>query len=48
MQHVSRKDIQKLSEDPISFAMMMDDYQLEDVIAAFVCVLNKRIPDRGG
>ena len=48
MKRTTGKDVLKLAKDPISFAMMMDDYQLEDVIAAFVCVLNKRKPDRGG
>ena len=48
MECVTGKDIQKLAKDPISFAMMMDNHQLEDVIVAFVSVLNKRKPDRGG
>ena len=48
MEYITRKDTQKLAKDPISFAMMMDNYQLEDVIVAFVSVLNKRKPDRGG
>ena len=48
MQCVSRNDAKKLAEDPISFALMMDDIQLQHVIATFVCVLNKRKPDRGG
>ena len=48
MHHVTREDARKLAKDPISFAMMMDNCQLEDVIAAFVTVLNKRKPDRGG
>ena len=48
MECVTRKDTQKLAKDPISFAMMMDNYQLEGVIVAFVSVLNRRKPDRGG
>jgi hypothetical protein len=48
MQCVNRNDAKKLAEDPISFAMMMDESQLEHVIATFVSVLNKRKPDRGG
>ena len=48
MECVTRKDTQKLAKDAISFAMMMDNHQLEDVIVAFVSVLNKRKPDRGG
>ena len=42
MQSVTLNEIKKLSNDPISFAMMMDDSQLENVIVAFVSVLNKR------
>jgi hypothetical protein len=48
MESVTRKDVQKLTEDPISFAMMMNDGQLEVVIVTFVSVLNQRKPDRGG
>ena len=48
MKSISRKEVKKLTEDPLSFAMMMDNSQLEEVIVAFVSVLNKRIPDRGG
>jgi hypothetical protein len=48
MQCVNRNDAKKLAEDPISFAMMMDNSQLEYVIATLVSVLNKRKPDRGG
>jgi hypothetical protein len=48
MKPTTRKEVQKLTCDPISFAMMMDNRQLEDFIAAFVSVLNKRKPDRGG
>ena len=38
----------KLKEDPISFAMMLDDEEIEEVIAAFVSVLNRRKRSRGG
>ena len=48
MECITRKDTQKLAKDPISFAMMMDESELEHVIVAFVSVLNKRKPDRGG
>ena len=48
MQCVNRNDAKKLAEDPISFALMLDDDQLEQVITTFVSVLNKRKPDRGG
>jgi len=48
MHCVNRYDAQKLAEDPISFALMLDDSQLEHVITTFVSVLNQRKPDRGG
>jgi hypothetical protein len=48
MQCVTRNDIRKLTTDPLSFAIMMDNMELEQVIAAFVAVLNKRKPYRGG
>ena len=48
MNCVNRKNVQKLIDDPLSFAMMMDDEQLEHVIVTFISVLNKRRTDRGG
>ena len=48
MNCVNRNKVKKLIEDPLSFAMMMDDEQLEHVIVTFVSVLNKRKTDRGG
>ncbi len=48
MNCVKRINVKKLSEDPLSFAMMMDDEQLEHIIVTFVSVLNKRKTDRGG
>ena len=45
MQCVNRIDAKKLAEDPLSFALMLDDEQLEHVIATFVSVLNKRKPE---
>jgi hypothetical protein len=48
MQTATRNDVEKLAEDPIGFAVMMENRELEDVIVAFVSVLNKRKPDRGG
>jgi hypothetical protein len=43
-----KEEIKHLIEDPTSFAMMMDEEDLQDVIAAFVSVLNQRTKDRGG
>ena len=48
MQSVPGSNVKKLVEDPISFAIMMDNMELEQVIAVFVAVLNKRKPYRGG
>ena len=48
MKCVTRRDIEKLIDDPLIFAMMMDDDQLEHVIVTFVSVINKRKTDRGG
>ena len=48
MNYVNRKNVKKLIEDPLSYAMMMDDEQLEHVIVTFVSVLNKRKTNRGG
>ena len=48
MECVKRKDVETLIKDPLIFAMMMDDSQLEHVIVTFVSVINKRKSDRGG
>ena len=45
MPYLDEKDIKRLTDDPVSFAMLMDDHQLEEIIAAFVSVLNKRNQD---
>ena len=45
---VTRKDVRKLAGEPLSFAMMMNDHELENVIVTFVSVLNRRKLDRGG
>ena len=47
MNHIS-DDVTKLINDPISFAMVMDDDRIEDVIVKFVSVLNRRKRNRGG
>lgn len=47
MKSASREDVQKLVKDPLSFAMMMENGRLEEVITVFVSVLNRRKPDRG-
>jgi hypothetical protein len=49
MHRINRNGAKKLAKDPISFAIMLNDEQLEQVIATFVSVLNKRkTRDRGG
>ena len=48
MKIVTREDVEKLKDAPISFAIMMENAQLEHVIVTFVSVLNKRKLDRGG
>ena len=46
MHSVGRKQVKRLIAEPIDFALMMEDSDLEDVIAVFVTVLNKRKTDR--
>ena len=48
MENTSQKDIKGLIEDPLSFAIMMDNHQIEHVIVAFVSVLLERNTHRGG
>ena len=47
MQPITIHDIQKLAYDPLSFALIMDNSQLETVIVTFVNVLLSRIPTGG-
>ena len=47
MKIITRKDVNKLKTDPVSYALMMDNCEIESVIVAFVTVLNKRKPYRG-
>jgi hypothetical protein len=48
MKPVSNDCVTKLINDPISFAMVMEDDRIEDVIVKFVSVLNKRRRRGGG
>jgi len=48
MKPVANDCVTKLINDPISFAMVMDDDRVEDVIVTFVSVLNKRKGHGGG
>ena len=47
MKTVTQDDIRKLQKDPLSFAVLMEDRHLENVIVTFVSVLNKRNKKRG-
>ena len=48
MQPVTINDVERLIDDPISFAVLMSDCEILDVIATFVTILNRRKPFRGG
>jgi len=47
MPTITKEDIRKLRKDPLSFAVLMEDRHLENVIVTFVSVLNKRNKKRG-
>jgi hypothetical protein len=48
MKNQTQESIENLSKDPISFAMLMEDDQIEHVIVMFVSVLIQRKFGRGG
>jgi len=48
MNTVTQDDIGKLQKDPLSFAILMEDQQIEHVIVTFVSVLIRRNENRGG
>jgi hypothetical protein len=48
MNIVKQNDIDKLQKDPLSFAVLMEDRHIEQVIVTFVSVLIKRNENRGG
>jgi hypothetical protein len=47
MPAVTRNDTRKLQKDPLSFAILMEDRHIENVIVTFVSVLNRRKQKRG-
>lgn len=47
MNTITQDDIGKLQRDPLSFAILMEDRHVEEVIVTFVSVLNKRKQKRG-
>jgi len=44
---ITRKDVEKLTEDPTQYALMMNDDDIEQVIVDFVEVKNLRSRTRG-
>ena len=42
MTNVTRNDVNKLCRAPLNYALLMENEQLEEVIATLVSVLNKR------
>jgi len=48
MHRVTNEDVRKLCEDPLSFAVVMEEDEIEHVIAVFISVLLRRKPRRGG
>ena len=48
MKTKTQKLTERLSKDPVSFAMLMDEDQIEHVIVMFVSVLIQRKLGRGG
>jgi len=48
MKYIRKKDVERLLNNPIGFAMMIDKSQLEQVIVTFVSILNDRQMGRGG
>ena len=47
MPDITKEDIRKLKDDPLSFAVLMEDRHIEHVIVTFVSVLIKRKPKQG-
>jgi len=45
---MKRSDINRLLADPVACASMMETDEMEDVIVAFVSVLNRNKTPRGG
>jgi len=45
---ITIKEVRKLKEDTIQFALMMDDDEIEQVIVDFVEVKNMRQKSRSG
>ena len=48
MEFTTRKNVKKLVKDPLSFALMMENDQIKEVIGIFFSVLTERENLRGG
>ena len=48
MNIITQDDIGKLLRDPLSYAVLMEDQQIEHVIVTFVSVLLRRSENGGG
>jgi hypothetical protein len=42
MNNVSRKQVRKFIEDPLSYAMLMEDHEIEETIAKLMTILYRR------
>lgn len=47
MTYINIEEVRKLAKHSLPFAMLMEDEEIEAVIATFVCVLNRRRKRRG-
>ena len=48
MNAMTQDDIAKLLKDPLGYALLMEDQQIEHVIVTFVAVLLRRNENGGG
>ena len=42
MSNVSRKQVKKFIDDPLSYAMLMEDHEIEETIAKLMAILYRR------
>ena len=42
MNNVSRKQVRKFVEDPLSYAMLMEEHEIEETIAKLMTILYRR------
>jgi hypothetical protein len=48
MKRITNEEIRDLVEDPLAYAMLMNEEELEEVVASFISVLNTRQRRRRG